>query len=129
MKKNVLVVEDDQPMCWLIERILKDDFNVQIKREGVAAMEWLSEGNIPDLILCDFVLPKFNGLDFLQHLHKSGAFNEIPVIIFSSVCDDEFQEKCLAAGAGGFLEKPFDPPQLIDVINEVLKKKLKKTLI
>jgi len=127
MKPNILVIEDDQPLCWLIERILKDDFSVTIKREGVAAMEWLLEGNIPDLILCDFVLPKINGLDFLQNLNKSGAFKEVPVIIFSSMTDEEFQKKVFESGANGYLEKPFDPPQLIDAINKVLKKN--KTLV
>lgn len=127
MKPQVLVIEDDEPLCWLVEKILKDDFYVTIKSEGVAALEWLSEGNIPNLILCDYVLPKINGLEFLQNLNKSGAFKGIPVIILSSMNNEEFLRSCDEAGASGYLEKPFDPPQLIEAINKVLKKN--KTLV
>ncbi|MTI19608.1 response regulator, partial [Fulvivirga sp. RKSG066] len=121
-KPSVLAIEDDQPLCWLIERILSEDFDVTIKREGISAMEWLLEGNIPSIILCDFVLPKIDGLEFLENLTKSGAFNKVPVIMFSSVLDENFPKKCIDAGASAFLEKPFDPPALIKTINEVLEK-------
>jgi len=123
MKPIILVIEDDQPLCWLIDRILSRDFDVTIKRESVSAMEWLMEGNIPDLILCDFVLPKINGLDFLRNLRKSGAFKDVPVIICTCHLDEKLQGECLEAGAKAFLNKPFDPPELIETINSVIKTK------
>lgn len=121
MKPNILVIEDDQPLCWLIEAILGDDFEVTIKREGVSAMEWLMVGNIPDLILCDNNLPKITGLEFLRNLSKSGAFKKIPFIMSSSFTDDSLKKKLVEAGANQILEKPFDPPELIASINAVLK--------
>lgn len=123
MKPVILVIEDDQPLCWLIDRILSHDFDVTIKRESVSAMEWLMEGNFPDLILCDFVLPKISGLDFLQNLKKSGAFKGVPVVICTSHIDNEIKEQCLKAGANAFLKKPFDPPELIETITSVIETK------
>lgn len=121
MKPIILVIEDDQALCWLLEKVLSNDFNVTIKREGVTAMEWLLEGNIPDLILCDFILPKITGLDFLQNLTKSGVFKEIPVIMYTSHVDEQLRQDCFAAGALEVIEKPFDPPKLIETINDLIK--------
>ena len=123
MKPIILVIEDDLPLCWLIDRILSHDFDVTIKRESVSAMEWLTEGNIPDLILCDFVLPKINGLDFLRNLRKSGAFKNVPVIICTCHLDEELKERCLDAGANAFLMKPFDPTDLVETISSVIETK------
>lgn len=123
MKYDILVIEDDEPLSWLLERILRDKFNVTIANDGLLAMAWLSSGNIPHLILCDLDLPNIDGLSFLKNLNKSGAFKEIPVIMVTGSINPKAKEECLAAGARGYLEKPFDPPQLIDIINKIVQAK------
>lgn len=123
MKYDILVIEDDEPLSWLLERILKEKFNVTIANDGLWAMTWLSSGNIPALILCDLDLPNIDGLSFVKNLNKSGAYKEIPVIMVTGSINPKAKEECLRAGASGYLEKPFDPPQLIDVINRVLKER------
>ena len=121
MKPLILVIEDDQALCWLLQKVLSKDFNVTVKREGVTAMEWLLEGNIPDIVLCDFALPKITGLEFLQNLRKSGVFKEIPVIMYTSHVDEQLRQNCFEAGALEVIEKPFDPPKLIQTINDLIK--------
>jgi two-component system, chemotaxis family, chemotaxis protein CheY len=122
MKHTILVVEDDESLCFLLGRILQNKFEVIIKNDSLSAMAWLSKGNIPSLILCDFDLPVVTGLDFLQNLNRSGAYKKIPLVMLSGMTDVRVKEKCFEAGAVDYLEKPFDPPQLIDVITKVLKK-------
>jgi two-component system, chemotaxis family, chemotaxis protein CheY len=122
MKHSILVIEDDESLCFLLGRILKEKFNVTIHNDSFSAMDWLSKGNIPSLILCDFELPIVNGLDFVQNLHRSGAYSRIPLVMLSGMTDKKIIEKCLAAGASDYLQKPFDPPQLIEMITKVLKK-------
>lgn len=122
MKHTILVVEDDESLCFLLGRILQNKFEVIIKNDSLSAMAWLSKGNIPSLILCDFDLPVVTGLDFLQNLNRSGAYKQIPLVMLSGMTDVRVKEKCFEAGAVEYLEKPFDPPQLIDVITKVLKK-------
>ncbi len=123
MKSDILVIEDDEPLCWLLERILKTDFNVTITNDGLAAMAWLLKGNLPTLILCDYDVPRINGLEFVRNLRLSGAYKDISVIMVSGLIDPTLQRKCLEAGANGFIEKPFDPAQLVEAINEVLRQK------
>lgn len=121
MKHDILVIENDESLRWLLDNILKTEFNVNISKDTLSAMARMANGDLPSLILCDFDLPGINGLSFLQNLTNSGAFNDIPVIMFSSSTDEKLAEKCIKAGASGFLKKPFDPLKLIEAINKVLK--------
>src|ERR1044071_5817851 len=114
MKHDILVIENDEALRWLLENILKDRFRVTITKDTMSAMARMANGNLPSLILCDLDLPDNTGLSFLQNLTNSGAFNDIPVIIFSSQPGDKIEEACIKAGASGFLRKPFDPLKLID---------------
>jgi CheY-like chemotaxis protein len=126
MKHTILITEDDEPMRLLLDVLLKNKYKLVFKYDGLAAMKWLAEGNIPSLILCDFILPKMNGFDFLNSLSKSGIFSEIPFIISSSRIDEGFKKQCVNAGAKGFLEKPFDPSQLYSLLDKVIKDKVEQ---
>ena len=126
MKQELLIIDDDEPMRLLMEYLLKDKYQLVFKENGLAGMKWLSEGNMPDAILCDFILPKMNGFDFLSSLSNSGIFSDIPFIMVSSRVDEIFKKQCKDKGASGFLEKPFDPPELYDLLLEVLGTDIKK---
>ncbi len=122
MKHDILVIEGDEALRWLLENILKGRFKVTITKDTMSAMARMANGNLPSLILCDFDLPGIDGLSFLKNLTNSGAFNDIPVIMFSSSTDEKLAERCFEAGASGFIKKPFDPLKLIEEINRVLKR-------
>jgi len=123
MKHKILVIEDDAPLCYILGRILGEKFDVTVQTNALSAMAWLSQGNLPDLILTDFDLPDVSGLDFVRNLHISGAYNRIPLIMLSGNSNKKIINECLAAGASDFIQKPFDPPQLISSINKVLVNK------
>lgn len=114
-------MEDDEALQLLLKHILRDQFTVVILPDGLSGIQWLSQGNMPDLILCDFMLPKINGFDFLSNLKKSGMYKNIPVIMLSSVIDDDFKARCITAGAAGYQEKPFNPPVLLEAIKSNLQ--------
>lgn len=121
MKHEILVIENDEALGWLLENVLKERFRVVITADTLSALSRMTNGNLPSLILCDFDLPGINGLSFLKNLTNSGVFSDIPVIMFSSSTDEHLSEKCIKTGASGFLKKPFDPLKLIEAINQVLK--------
>ncbi len=120
MRYEVLVIDDDEPMRLLIDYLLSKKYKLTFRENGLLGMKYLSQGNMPDIILCDFVLPKMNGFDLLTSLSNSGIFSEIPFIMMSSRVDDHFKKQCVRSGASGFLEKPFDPPQLNEMIDSIL---------
>lgn len=122
MKQSILVIDDDKSFGWLIEKILKDQFRVVNAGGGLSAMKWLSEGNLPQLILCDFNLPVIDGLAFKDKLNQSGSFRGIPFILISAVLDDSLLTKSKGVGVSYCLQKPFDPQKLRDAIDNVLTK-------
>lgn len=119
-KHVVLIIEDDEPMRLLLDVLLKQRYELVFKNDGLAGMKWLAEGNIPSMILSDFKLPKMNGFDFLSSLSQSGIFSEIPFVMVSSRSDEIFKKRCMDVGAKGFLEKPFDPSQLYELLDKIL---------
>jgi two-component system chemotaxis response regulator CheY len=121
MEHTILIMEDDEPMRLLLDVLLKNKYKLVFKNDGLAGMKWLSEGNIPSVILSDFILPKMNGYDFLNSLSQSGMFSDIPFIMVSSRTDEGFKRRCLDAGAKGFLDKPFDPSQLYNLLDKIIK--------
>ena len=60
--KKVLVIEDDAPLCWLLEKILSKKYEVVVMNNGLEAWCWLTEGNHPDLIISDIKMPSLDGL-------------------------------------------------------------------
>jgi two-component system chemotaxis response regulator CheY len=116
--KKVLVVEDDLPICWLLENILSHKYDVVVKNNGMEAYSWLSRKNIPDLILSDIKMPVMDGVELLENLTSSGLYRNIPVIILTGFDDPGTRKRCMDMGAFAYLEKPFKPKELMDKISE-----------
>lgn len=124
--KKVLVIEDDSPLCWLLEKILGNTYDVMIMNNGLEAWCWLSEGNHPDLIISDIKMPSLDGIELLENLSNSGLFKDIPVIILSGFEDAAKRKQCLELGAREYLVKPFEPQQLLEIVGRALNSKQQK---
>ena len=118
--KKVLVIEDDVPLCWLLEKILQKKYEVIIMNDGMEAWSWLSDGHIPDLIISDLKMPSLDGLELLENLSTSGLFKNIPVIILSGYEDANKRKQCLDLGAFTYLVKPFEPQSLVTEVKRAL---------
>ena len=105
--KRVLVIEDDEPLCWLLEKILTGKYEPIIMRNGLEALSWLSDGNLPDLIISDVKMPTLDGIELLENVHASGILRDIPVIMLSASDEPEQRKRCMALGASNYLIKPF----------------------
>ena len=95
--KKVLVIEDDEPLCWLLEKILRGKYEVIVMNDGMEAWSWLSEGNNCDLIISDIKMPSLDGIELLDNLSNSGLLKNIPVIILSGY--DDMRKQCLELSA------------------------------
>jgi two-component system, chemotaxis family, chemotaxis protein CheY len=116
--KKVLVIEDDEPLCWLLEKILRGKYEVIVMNDGMEAWSWLSDGNNCDLIISDIKMPSLDGIELLENLSNSGLYQNIPVIILSGY--DDMRKQCLELGAFTYLVKPFEPRQLLDEVDRAL---------
>jgi two-component system chemotaxis response regulator CheY len=118
--KKVLVIEDDVPLCWLLEKILKNNYEVVIMNDSMEAWSWLSDGNLPNLIVSDLKMPSLDGIELLENLSNSGLFKNIPVIILSGYEDASKRKQCLDLGAFTYLVKPFEPQSLVAEVDRAL---------
>jgi two-component system chemotaxis response regulator CheY len=124
---KVLVIEDDAPLCWLLERILRGKYEVIVMNNGLEAWSWLSDGNSCDLIISDVKMPSLSGVELLENLSHSGLFRNIPVIMLSGLEDSEKQ--CLELGAFAYLVKPFEPRKLLVEVNRAIMHQNENVLI
>jgi len=73
-----------------------------------------------DLVLTDQNMPGMDGITLIQSLRKLPDYSAIPILVLTTESSDEMKAKGRAAGATGWLVKPFDPKRLIDVVRKVL---------
>lgn len=116
-RKQVLIVEDDNSTRKLLNCLLQKHYNVSAHKDGFDGMAWLDFGNLPDVILMDINMPRFDGFDFLTNLRQSGFYRNIPVIALSGT--DRLTEinRFFDMGGTDFIKKPFDPEILISTLN------------
>ena len=120
--KKILLVEDDPVISTLLKDLLKDkQFNVSHVDDGTKALEAVK--NTPfDLILLDENLPTMNGSEVLIHLKANPNHVNIPVIMLTSLDDEEFQASIINEGADDYITKPFRMNVLLARINSVLRR-------
>ena len=116
-----MLIEDDALLCWLLEKILKNKYDVTVKNDGQEAWDWLSNNNIPDLIVSDLKMPSLGGMELLENLHSSENLKSIPVIIHSGFEDAGKRKKCIELGAYAYLVKPFEPEFLVAEVERAIE--------
>jgi len=116
-----LVVEDEADIARVIGLALKLIGRWDVVTCSAAAdIEASVHARRPDLILLDRLLSGTDGIDVCKRLKASPGTREIPVIFLSAKCTDADRDEGIAAGASGYLGKPFDPIDLADQIKAIL---------
>jgi CheY-like chemotaxis protein len=119
---NVLFVDDDADEYYLFnEAIEQSEQQVKMTRakDGNDLMKILSTGNHPDIIFMDLNMPYKDGLETLMELKSSSAFQNIPVIIFSTTSNSSQINTCYEQGANMYVVKPESFDQITSMVNKV----------
>lgn len=118
--KKILLIEDNEIIrCNISEFLELENFEVTCAEDGLAGVE-LAKSLIPDLILCDVIMPKLDGYAVLSALRYDPVTATIPFIFLSSKVygnDVQHAKKC---GADDYISKPFSFSRLLDAISAVL---------
>jgi len=124
MKKNILIVEDDDFFRELVrKKLLSEDFNVFEAVDGEKGIVAIREKK-PDLVLLDLLLPSIDGFEVLSQVKSDAVISSIPIIILSNLGQQEDIERGLKLGANDYLIKSqFDIDQIIEKIRNILEKK------
>ena len=103
---GLVVGDDDRHVLHFVELLLKREFQVLGASTGREALDLVS-GQRPLLVLLDSRMPEMSGLEALRCLRADPATRTLPVFLMSSDLNPAFRREVLAAGADGFLAKPF----------------------
>lgn len=120
MKKSVLLV-DDKPSIAKIIMLYLSMYEIHYAENPIHAINWLCEGNIPDVIISDLNMPEMSGEEFLHYLKANELFSHIPVLILSSEESSSRRIRLFEDGAADFIVKPFNPEELKIRVNRLLK--------
>lgn len=105
--KKVLVVDDYVGMRRMMKEFLEiEEFQVQTASDGLEALN-VVKGWHPDLIIMDINMPHLNGIEVCKVLKGSATTRQIPIVLISTMDEDQIDEKIREAGADRFLSKPF----------------------
>ena len=113
MKKGptILVADDEESLMKLLKLSFGlEGFDVVTANDGLAAQEAF-EGNQPDAAVLDIGMPGIDGFGVLQFIRQR---SNIPVILLTARDEPSYQRRALAAGADGYMTKPFDRVKLVD---------------
>lgn len=73
-----------------------------------------------DLVLTDQNMPRMDGLTLIRSLRALSTYEKVPILMLTTEASDEMKQKGRAAGANGWLVKPFDPQRLTEVVKKVI---------
>ncbi len=118
-KKQILIVEDDEPSVFYLTEIL-NALNVDIKNvgNGQAALDITDTDYVPDLILMDVQLPVMNGLECTEKMRAKGI--SCPIIAQTAYAMIENKDRCLEAGCNDYITKPIIKEKLLQVVYKYL---------
>jgi len=118
---TILLIDDDQVLLKLYStRLAADHHQVLTAANGQDGLDIVSK-KLPDVIVLDLLMPKLNGFKFIETLKKYPQTQHIPIIVFSSVANQEQYQLLTKLGVTTFLNKiDITPTQLVAVINKQL---------
>jgi two-component system, chemotaxis family, chemotaxis protein CheY len=119
MAKRVLTVDDSKTMRDMVSFTLKGaGFDVVEAEDGVRALAALDKATV-DLVITDINMPNMDGITLVRQLRARPATRSTPILILTTEGGDDKKADGRAAGATGWIVKPFSPDKLLQVVSKV----------
>lgn len=120
MAKTILAVDDSGSLRQMVAFSLKAaGYDVVSAVDGQDGLNQAKEKTV-DLVLTDQNMPIMDGLTLITNLRELASYQKVPILMLTTESSDEMKAKGKAAGANGWLVKPFDPKRLIEVVQKVI---------
>jgi DNA-binding NtrC family response regulator len=127
-KTRVLVIDDDPVISRLVKLMLGMENYEVMTAISVAEAFSTMETTLPDVICCDLMMPKVNGLDFLKQRQTILSIADIPVVVISGIGKQDWFDKAKELGAAICLSKPFNAQKLMGAIGFALETRSETTV-
>lgn len=121
MGKTILIVDDSPSIREAISSTLEDvGFDICIGENGLDAQKHLAGGHL-DLIITDLHMPEVNGIELIKVVRENPTYQYTPVLLLTTESQASMRQDAKAAGATGWLVKPFEKQKLLAVIKKVIR--------
>jgi two-component system, chemotaxis family, chemotaxis protein CheY len=121
MPKTVLVVDDSTSMRQMVSFTMKEaGFDVIEGGNGQEAIARV-QGKSVNLVITDLNMPVMDGMTMIRQLRAKSEFKFTPILMLTTESQQEKKMEGKAAGATGWIVKPFNPEQLLQVVNKVVR--------
>jgi two-component system, chemotaxis family, chemotaxis protein CheY len=120
MAKTILSVDDSASIRQMVKLTLSGaGYDVIQANDGAEGLE-KAKGAKVDMVMTDLNMPVMNGLALIKELRKLPAYQGVPILFLTTESDAALKSEAKAAGATGWITKPFQQEQLISVVKKVL---------
>ncbi len=116
--KKILIIEDNPDIAQVLSEVLSDcGHQIQTAVNGKDGLDHLFNHDKPDLIILDIFMPVIGGVEFMKRIQAIPEIAFIPIIGMSA--DAMVKQRCHAIGIKHFLRKPFELPDLMQILDEI----------
>ncbi len=121
MSKLIMSVDDSESIRQMVRFTLKQaGYDVVEAVDGQDALKKLSSCTI-DMLIADLHMPNLDGIELIKKVRSKPQYKYIPIIMLTTESQTDSKQKGKAAGATGWIVKPFKPEQLLAVVKKVLR--------
>lgn len=121
-KPTVLIIDDNNDIRQYERTLLQDNYFVLEASDGKEGIE-VAKKEVPDLVICDVMMPVMDGLEFTEQLKTNTATSHIPVIMLTAKNLEEHRAEGYAHGADSYITKPFHSKVLLARVDNLLKQR------
>jgi len=123
MTARVLIVDDSRSLRRMVYAALAQDGYEILEGQDAEQALAVAQASPPDLVITDINMPGMDGLSLIRSLRALPEFRFTPVLVLTTEWGEEMKRRGLAAGATGWIVKPFNPEQLRRLVGQFLWKK------
>jgi DNA-binding NarL/FixJ family response regulator len=121
-QRRLMLVDDDPNLILLVRDYLEfRGYEVITAENGVEALKLLQNNDVPDLIICDIMMPEMDGYTLVKIVRDDPQTNWIPVLFLSAKGQSQDKVKGLNTGADVYIVKPFEPEELVAQVESSLR--------
>lgn len=117
--RSILIIDDEKETVEILERALVEDFRIWKADNGVDGLA-IVQKELPDLIVCDVMMPQMDGMEFLSIVKHDKKLSHIPVIMFTAKSSEQDKMVAFDSGADAYLTKPISLKYLRKRIDHLL---------
>lgn len=120
---KVMVVEDNAELKIYIYNSLSAKYEVRDASNGKEALQLITDGWMPDIVVTDLMMPVMDGMELINHLRNDFATSHIPIVMITAKHEDDTHVRAMKYGADGYIAKPFSMELLMARIDNMVERR------